>query len=142
MREGHSIARNRALALACRYMHIIDAWGSGIPRIDKLLVSSGLKALDIEDNGIDIRLTVWRKSGAAQVSITTQETTQENSATQEIGERILQLVKSNPKITTVDMARALGLTRDGVNYHLRAMKAKGLLRREGATKNGIWIAMA
>jgi len=38
------------------------------------------------------------------------------------------------------MAKRLGLTRDGVNYHLRAMKAKGLLRREGATKNGSWIA--
>lgn len=81
---------------------------------------------------------------------TTQETTQESFTTQEndtracraqkVGDRILELVRVNPKIKTVEMAYMLGLTRDGVNYHLRTMKAKGLLRREGSTKNGYWVA--
>lgn len=167
MRKGHSIARNRALALACKYMRIIESWGSGIPRIDAALVAEGLKPLDIEDNGIDLRLIVWRKTQTTQEMMkevstspktaqetaqetavlpkTTQENTQEpgkkDCRTQKIGDRILELVRTNPKITTSEMARVLGLTRYGVNYHLRAMKTKGILRREGATKNGRWVAI-
>ena len=172
MRKGHSIARNRALALACKYMRIIEAWGSGIPRIDELLTAEGLGNLDIEDNGIDTRLTIWRKTRTTQETTqemadfreTTQETTQETVISptpgqktaqesfttqensikacraQKAGDRILELVRANPKIKTVEMARVLGLTRDGVNYHLRTMKTRGLLRREGSTKNGYWVA--
>lgn len=166
MRKGHSIARNRALALACKYMRIIESWGSGIPRIDEALVAEGLKPLDIEDNGIDLRLIVWRKTQTTQEMMkkvptspkTAQETTQETAVlpktaqetaqetgkkdcrTQKFGDQILELVRTNPKITTSEMARVLGLTRYGVNYHLRAMKIKGILRREGATKNGRWVA--
>lgn len=170
MRKGHSIARNRALALACKYMRIIEAWGSGIPRIDELLTAEGLGNLNIEDNGIDTRLTIWRKTRTTQETTqetvispaigqkTTQETTQETAISpstgqkttqetgkgdcgaQKTGDRILELVRANPKIKTVEMARVLGLTRDGVNYHLRTMKARGILRREGSTKNGYWVA--
>lgn len=78
---------------------------------------------------------------------TGQKTTQESSATQEPGKsdcgaqktgvRILELVRENPKIKTVEMARMLGLTRDGVNYHLRAMKAKGLLAHARGRRNGL-----
>lgn len=138
--------KNRALALACKYMRIIESWGSGIPRIDEALAAEGLKPLDIEDNGIDLRLIVWRKTQTAQETAqeTTQETTQETDKkdcrTQKVGDCILELVRANSKITTSEMARVLGLTRYGVNYHLRAMKIKGILRREGATKNGSWVA--
>lgn len=87
MRKGHSIARNRALALACKYMRIIESWGSGIPRIDEALVAEGLKPLDIEDNGIDLRLIVWRKTQTTQEMMkevptspkTAQETAQETA---------------------------------------------------------------
>ena len=148
MVEGHSVARNRALALACRYMHIIEAWGSGIPRVNELLLAAGLKPVAIEDNGIDMRFVVWRKHSAwatqenSTTQETAQETTQENFTTQEIPERILALVMTDPRITTTEMARRLGLTRDGVNYHLKALKKAGRLRRVGATKRGVWVVDA
>ncbi|MGN0845720.1 MAG: hypothetical protein ACI4QT_10955 [Kiritimatiellia bacterium] len=89
------------MALACKYMRIIESWGSGIPRIDEALVAEGRKPLDIEDNGIDLQLIVWRKTRTTQETTqetaispatgqkTTQETTQESFPTQE--ERSLSL---------------------------------------------------
>ena len=59
---------------------------------------------------------------------------------QKVDDRILELVSANPKIKTIEMARVLDLMRNGVNYHLRSMKTKGFLRREGSTKNGSWIS--
>ncbi len=64
---------------------------------------------------------------------TTQETTQRTTQ-----EKIINLIKKNPSITQVEMAKALDLTRDGISYNIKALKEKGIIERVGSTKNGIW----
>lgn len=64
---------------------------------------------------------------------TTQEITQETTQ-----EKIINLIKKNPGITQVEMAKALDLTRDGISYNIKALKEKGIIERVGSTKNGIW----
>ena len=61
MMSGHTKSRNKALALAFRYMNIIEDWGSGIRRIQGLLADAGLKPLTAEVSGLDLRITIWRK---------------------------------------------------------------------------------
>ena len=58
-----------------------------------------------------------------------QETTQE---------KIINLIKKNPSITQVEMAKAIDLTRDGISYNIKVLKEKGIIERVGFTKNGIW----
>ena len=65
---------------------------------------------------------------------TTQETAQETTQ-----EKILNLIKSNPSITQTQMAKVLGITRDGVSYNIKQLKDNGIIERVGATKNGYWI---
>lgn len=65
---------------------------------------------------------------------TTQETTHKTTQ-----EKILNLIKKNPSITQVEMAKALDLTRDGISYNIKILKEKGKIERDGATKNGKWI---
>ena len=64
---------------------------------------------------------------------TTQETTQKTTQ-----EKIINLIKKNPGITQVEMAKILDLTRDGISYNIKALKEKGIIERVGSTKNGIW----
>ena len=64
---------------------------------------------------------------------TTQETPQETTQ-----EKIINLIKKNPGITQVEMAKALDLTRDGISYNIKTLKEKGIIERVGSTKNGIW----
>lgn len=67
---------------------------------------------------------------------TSLKTTQElPQATQEI---LLQHLRSQPGITTVELARVTGLSPDGVKYHLNQLKRTGKLRRHGPTKGGYW----
>ena len=65
---------------------------------------------------------------------TTQETAQETTQ-----EKILKLIKSNPSITQTQMAKVLGITRDGVSYNIKQLKDNGIIERVGATKHGYWI---
>ena len=64
---------------------------------------------------------------------TTQKTTQETTQ-----EKIINLIKKNQGITQVEMAKILDLTRDGISYNIKILKEKGIIKRVGSTKNGIW----
>ena len=65
---------------------------------------------------------------------TAQETAQETTQ-----EKIINLIRKNPNITQTQMAKILGLTRDGISYNIKQLKDNGVIERIGATKNGYWI---
>ncbi len=78
---------------------------------------------------------IVRRSGATSVDIpsfpggTTQETTQE---------RILMLLRVHPTMTRKELAQHIGITADGIKYHLDKMRASGRIRHVGSTKKGYW----
>ena len=51
----------------------------------------------------------------------------------------MKLIKKNPNITQTEMAKILGITRDGISYNIKQLKNKGIIERVGATKNGKWV---
>jgi ATP-dependent DNA helicase RecG len=51
---------------------------------------------------------------------------------------LMEQVRRNPQITTPELAVLLGLTLDGVTYHLRKLQKDGLLKRTGGRKSGHW----
>jgi ATP-dependent DNA helicase RecG len=53
---------------------------------------------------------------------------------------VLRLLAANPTITTQAVADELGVTRRSVEGHISQLKSLGLVVREGARKNGRWIA--
>lgn len=55
--------------------------------------------------------------------------------------KILELIKENNHITRQELANELGLTVDGVDYNLKKLKMKGLIKRIGPDKGGFWEAI-
>ena len=53
-------------------------------------------------------------------------------------EKILELLRENPKLTTAGLAQALGITAKGVEKQLAHLKREGMLRRIGPDKGGHW----
>jgi len=53
-------------------------------------------------------------------------------------EKILEAIKSNPKITQNELAEIAGLTRRGIEWNLAKLKEKGILERIGPAKGGHW----
>lgn len=72
--------------------------------------------------------------GVIAETLTTQEATR--MSTQEI---ILSEIRTNPKITRNELARIVGISPDGVKYHLQKLTKSGVLRRVGSTRYGEWV---
>ena len=66
-------------------------------------------------------------------TLKTQDTTQET-----VQERILALISSDPAISGRAIAERIGLSEDGVKYHLGRLREAGRLRRTGPRKGGRW----
>ncbi len=91
MKKGYSRIRNEAIANAFAYMHLIEHWGSGIPRIIREVQEAGLKAPEFIGGEVDLRINIYRKQNDnngsdaihtdTETGNTSQETNQENQNT-------------------------------------------------------------
>ena len=53
-------------------------------------------------------------------------------------DRIVELLRDNPKHTTRTLAEVIGITPKGVERHLAILKSEGVLNRIGPDKGGEW----
>ena len=60
-KTGKSRCRNAAIAEAFHYMHIVETWGTGIPRIISRCKDYGLKEPLFEEFGDGFKVTLFRK---------------------------------------------------------------------------------
>lgn len=61
VKKGKSRCRNGAIAEAFHYMHIIEAWGTGIPRMINRCKEYGLREPVFEEFGDSFKVTMYRK---------------------------------------------------------------------------------
>ena len=52
---------------------------------------------------------------------------------------VLALINEKPEISLVEIAEKLGISRDGVKYHIDRLKQSVGLIHDGPTKKGRWI---
>lgn len=58
---------------------------------------------------------------------------------QKTREAILDLIVTNSRVSSTQMAESLGINRSAVSKHLKKLQEEGLIRREGPDKGGQWI---
>ena len=61
-----------------------------------------------------------------------------NKKMKPIQEKILDLIIENSKITQIQMAKRLGVTRSTISSNLKILKEKGIIERVGSDRNGYW----
>ena len=81
-----------------------------------------------------------RPENASDCPETTQKSTQTTQKTtrKSTRDRLLDYLRDEPHLTRRVLAERLGLTPDGVKYHVRKLKAAGVLRRVGSDRAGHW----
>ncbi len=62
----------------------------------------------------------------------------ESSIPRSTRDKIIEQIHINPKITRNELASILGITSDGVKYHLQKMTADGVIVRHGSARSGYW----
>jgi ATP-dependent DNA helicase RecG len=58
---------------------------------------------------------------------------------QKTRESLLNLIATNSKITSTQMAENLGINRSAVSKHLKKLQEENSIKREGPDKGGQWI---
>jgi len=53
-------------------------------------------------------------------------------------EKILDAIKSNPKITTAELAGTLEITVKGIEWNIKKLKERGIIKRIGPAKGEYW----
>ncbi len=65
----------------------------------------------------------------------------ENSTPRTTRDKIIEQMQANPKITRNELAAILGLTSDGVKYHLQKLTVEGIIAHYGSARSGYWKIM-
>lgn len=64
--------------------------------------------------------------------------TLESNTPRSTRDKIIEQLLNNPKITRNELASILGITSDGVKYHLQKMTAEDIIVRHGSARGGYW----
>ena len=155
MKEGYSKIRNRALAHAFSYMNLIEAWGSGIPKLMEAMQEYGLREPEFRDMEIGFRINLYRNmeetrmgtdqgvqkvdqdiqkltDDAVKISVYTEYNLTDKS------KAVLALIKEQPDITEREIAAQLGWKINRVKYQIDKMKSQNVIQRIGTSQKGYW----
>ena len=144
MKSGLSKIHNRGIAAAFSYMNIVEAWGSGIPKMFREAKEYGLREPELIDMGSDFRINLYRKKAAIDQNGVidpkerdTNDTKVEPNDTNE--EAILSIILKNPQATQGAIAKEVETSLSTVKRIMRSLQKSGKLRREGTNRNGSWV---
>ncbi len=70
---GKSTCRNEAVAEAFHYMHIVEAWGTGLPRMISRCKEYGLREPLFEELGDSFKVTIFRKVSSKEEKVSSKE---------------------------------------------------------------------
>ena len=130
--------RNELIAEMLHRVHFIEKWGRGIR-----LILSKEPDTEFSEVGTKFITTFKRRSyfegkkgfeklGEKGVEDLTQKTTQETT------QEIIEAITKKSDITQKELAAVIGITEDGVKYHITRLRKKGVLKRIGPDKGGYW----
>ena len=64
-----------------------------------------------------------------------------NKFTNKIEEEILKVIIDNPFYNRKELSEIFGRTEEGIGYYLKKLTKAGIIKREGAKKNGKWVVI-
>lgn len=132
LRDHASKPRNKNIAAVFYRAGFIESWGRGIRKICDGFEGVNLPKPVFESHCGGVRVTVMRPD---------EKTSLKTGLKADMGELTLKmkdLIHENPSVSIVKLAITMGLSRNGVKYHLNTLKEKMGLIRVGGRKNGHW----
>lgn len=165
IRQGNvSRRRNPKIAELLRRLHLVEAWGRGVPLIlenapDTSFIEIGglfitrFKRPSAVDATSEASGKTGTDTGREDIKTSRETSTESTKASKETGaearspsalaglataQKILLHLKTEPTSTAQALAKKIGITEKGVRYHLEQLKKQGRLLRHGPTKAGYW----
>lgn len=134
-RDLKSYLRNEVIANVLYMRKDIETAGYGLKKIYRLCKDAGVNVNYI-NNETDFTFEFSRKDRNGEIN---DEITGEiNVEITEKEERVLNILRNNKRIIKPDLMKISNLSSRTLDRVIASLKAKGLLKRIGANKNGSW----
>lgn len=75
------------------------------------------------------------KTSSKATSKATSKTTSKTTSKQDA---VLEHIRLNPNITAYELSQLMGLSEEGIRFHLKNLKKFGIIKRFGSSKTGHW----
>ena len=147
IKQGFSKARNESIANVFHYMHLIEQWGTGIPRIVNLLKESGLKEPEFIDMEVAVRINIYRKTddkptikqNTDDKPTIKQNTDDKPTINKDAKTLILEYLLKHEECTLKELSEMLGLKATQTKFYLHDLVESSKIIAKGANRNRTYI---
>ena len=166
MKEGFSKIRNRSLANAFAYMNLVEAWGSGIPKLMQAMQEYGLREPEFIDMEVAFRINLYRGQNEVievknrdhdlnhgsndlnrepdnlnhePVDLDRDPNDHNHDPKDDLEIQLSEMIYKNPELTQKELAKALAVSTATIKRMLTKMQHEGKVIREGSNRKGKWI---
>ena len=116
------------------YMNLVEAWGSGIPKLMQAMQEYGLREPEFIDMEVAFRINLYRgQNEVIKVKNQNCELDAPNNDRNDLETRLSELIRKNPELTHKVLAEALAVSAATIKRTLTKMQ------REGSNRKGKWI---
>ena len=166
MKEGFSKIRNRSLANAFAYMNLVEAWGSGIPKLMQAMQEYGLREPEFIDMEVAFRINLYRGQNEVievknrdhdlnhgsndlnrepddlnhePVDLDRDPNDPNHDPKDDLEIQLSEMIYKNSELTQKELAKALAVSTATIKRMLTKMQHEGKVIREGSNRKGKWI---
>lgn len=144
--QGHSKLRNRVIANVFSQIGLVEAWGTGLQRIQNAAREYGLSEVEFVEMPETFRVNLYR-------SLLPTETRQNTDTMSEnvgynVGEKmvnvgepksiVLNIITESNKASAAEIAKTMSVTQRTVERYIKELREEGRLIRHGSARGGYW----
>ncbi|MCI9144488.1 MAG: HTH domain-containing protein [Lachnospiraceae bacterium] len=144
--QGHSKLRNRTIANVFSQIGLIEAWGTGLRRIQNAAREYGLPEVEFIEMPETFRVNLFRKPLLAGTAHDTSDVSanvgdnvgevSENDG--DVKAKIIKLITDNNKASAASIAKSMSVAQRTAERYIRELREEGVLIRHGSARGGYW----
>ena len=132
IRHTH-FSRNPKIAAFLKAYHFVKEFGEGFDRICREQEANGANVPSFRTDEFILKITVPKVAEKVQ-----KQTGNVTDTSQKTSQKIIDLIKEDPYISTSKMAEIIGVDRRNIARNIKKLKEQGAVRRVGPDKGGFW----
>ena len=143
IRHTH-FSRNPKIAAFLKAYHFVKEFGEGFDRICREQEANGANVPSFRTDEFILKITVPKVAEKVNVNATEKVNATENvidasqKTSQKTSQKIIDLIKEDPYISTSKMAEIIGVDRRNIARNIKKLQEQGVVRRVGPDKGGFW----
>lgn len=139
IRHTH-FSRNPKIAAFLKAYNFVKEFGEGFDRICREQEANGANVPSFRTDEFILKIMVPKVAEKVTVNFTEKVNATENviDASQKTSQKIIDLIKEDPYISTSKMAEIIGVDRRNIARNIKKLQEQGVVRRVGPDKSGFW----